>query len=49
LNSNNDVAALNSLQAFINAVEAQRGQAITETQADELIAAAEEIISLLDS
>ena len=43
----NDVAAINSLQAFINAVEAQRGHKITDTEADELIAATQEIIASL--
>ena len=47
LNENNDVAAINSLQAFINAVEAQRGKKITNEQADELIAAAQQIINRL--
>ena len=46
-NVNNDGAALNSLAAFINAVEAQRGNKITSAQADELIAAAQEIQGLL--
>ena len=49
VNVNNDVAAGNSLEAFINAVEAQRGRKITSAQADELIAAAEEIQALLNS
>ena len=48
-NANNDGAATNTLQAFINAVEAQRGNKLTETQADQLIAAAQEIQSLLSS
>ena len=47
LNENNDVAAINSLQAVINFVEAQRGGNIPETDADALIAAAQEIITLL--
>ena len=47
INANNDVAAINTLQAFINAVEAQRGNKITEADADALIAAAQEIIALL--
>ena len=47
LNQNNDVAAINSLQAFINSVEAQRGIHITDAQADALIAAAQAIITLL--
>jgi parallel beta-helix repeat protein len=45
ITAKNDVAAINSLQAFINAVEAQRGDKITDTEADELIAAAQEIIA----
>ena len=47
LNQNNDVAAINSLQAFINAVEAQRGIQISAPDADALIAAAQQIIALL--
>jgi hypothetical protein len=47
INANNDVAAVNALEAIINAVEAQRGKQITNEQADELIAAAQEIIDLL--
>ena len=47
LNENNDVAAINSLNAFINAVEAQSGKAITEIDADELISKAQAIIDLL--
>jgi hypothetical protein len=47
INENNDVAAVNALQAFINAVEAQRGNKITEEQADLLVAAAQAIITLL--
>jgi hypothetical protein len=47
LNQHNDVAAVNALQAFINAVEAQRGKALTEAQADQLIDMAQAIISSL--
>lgn len=47
LNENNDVAAINALQAFINAVEAQRGNKISEADADALIATTQEIIDLL--
>jgi hypothetical protein len=47
LNENNNVAAINSLQAFINAVEAQRGHKIPEADADDLIAAAQTIIDYL--
>ena len=48
-NEQNDVAAINSLQAFINAVEAQRSKKISEEDADNLIAAAQQIIDLLIS
>lgn len=44
----NDVAACNSLTAFIKAVEAQRGSRITDAQADQLIASAREIRVMLD-
>jgi parallel beta-helix repeat protein len=47
VNQNNDVAAINSLNAFINAVEAQRDNKITNEQADTLIADANYIITLL--
>jgi sugar lactone lactonase YvrE len=47
LNENNDVAAVNALEAFINSVEAQRGDAISEADADRLIAAAQIILNLL--
>ncbi|MHC4240276.1 MAG: FG-GAP repeat protein, partial [Planctomycetota bacterium] len=48
VNENNNVAAINTLEAFINAVEAQRGDKIpNEADADALIAAAEEIIAIL--
>ncbi len=43
-NENNDVAAIGSLEAFINAVEAQRGEKIPEAAADALIAAAQKVI-----
>lgn len=49
LNSNNDVAAVNSLQAFINAVQGQRGQHIPEADADALIASAQAIIDLINA
>ncbi|MHC4159045.1 MAG: right-handed parallel beta-helix repeat-containing protein, partial [Planctomycetota bacterium] len=45
-NENNDAAAINTLQAFINVVEAQRGKKIPQAEADALIAAAMEIIEL---
>ena len=47
MNDNNDVAAINSLQAFINAVQAQGGEKIPEAEADALISAAEGTIALL--
>jgi hypothetical protein len=47
LNENNDAAAVSSLQAFINAVEAQSGKELTEVQADELINIAQTIINSL--
>jgi uncharacterized delta-60 repeat protein len=49
VNANNDVAAINTLEAFISAVEAQRGKEISEADADELIAVAAEIIVILSS
>jgi hypothetical protein len=47
-NFNNDSAACNSLAAFINAVQAQRGKKITNAQADQLISAAQQIKSMLN-
>ncbi len=47
MNNNNDGAAINSLQAFIIVVEAQRGIFISEAQADTLINAALNIIAVL--
>jgi hypothetical protein len=47
-NENDDVAVCNSLAAFINAVEAQRGNKLTNAQADQLIASAQEIQALLN-
>jgi len=49
VNQNNDVAAINTLEAFINAVEAQRGNKIPEAEADALIADVLQIIDLLSS
>jgi len=46
-NESNDSMAINSLGAFINEVEAQRGKKISEADADALIAAAQQIIALL--
>jgi len=48
-NPKNDKAVINSLQAFINEVEAQRGKKISEDDADDLIAAAQEAIDMLTS
>jgi hypothetical protein len=48
-NQNNDVAAINALEAFINEVEAQRGKKIPETDADALIGLAQAIIDLLEA
>jgi hypothetical protein len=48
VNVNNDGAACNSLQAFINAVEAQRGNKLMDSQADQLIASTQEILALLN-
>jgi hypothetical protein len=45
--ANNDVAAINLLNAFINAVRAQKGKKIPEAEADILIEIAEEIIWFL--
>ncbi len=47
VNENNDVAAINALQAFINAVQAQSGIHIPEPDANDLIAKAQEVIDLL--
>ena len=47
LHENNDAAAIHALEAFINAVEAQRGGKISEEEADALVAAAQAIIALL--
>jgi hypothetical protein len=46
-NEMNDGAAINALQAFINAVNAQRGKKIPEEDADALIEEALRIIDLL--
>lgn len=46
-NDKNDVAAINKLEAFINAVEAQRGKKIAEADADALITLAQAIIDKL--
>jgi hypothetical protein len=49
VNTNNDAAAINTIEAFINAVEAQRGKEISEPDADGLIQAAVNIINMLSS
>ena len=49
VNQNNDVAAINALQAFINAVQAQGGNQIPEGEAAALIASAQAIIDLLSA
>jgi hypothetical protein len=46
-NENNDGAAVNLLEAFINAARAQYGKKIPTADADILITAAQEIIELL--
>ncbi len=43
----NNVAAINSLQAFINAVEAQSGREISQENANNLIETAQQIIGML--
>jgi probable HAF family extracellular repeat protein len=47
VNNHNNVAAVNALNAFINAVNAQRGKAIPATASDSLVAAASVIVHLL--
>ena len=47
LNDHNDGAAVKTLEAFISRVEAERGDTITDLEADALIAAAQEIIDLI--
>ena len=47
VNTNNDVAAINTLEAFMNAVVAQSGDKIPEADADGLIEAAVNIIIML--
>lgn len=49
INENNDVAAINSLQAFVNAVESQTGGKIGEEDAANLLADAQLIIDLLEN
>ena len=47
LNANDDVAAIGAPEAFVNAVEAERGIQISIEDADTLIAEAQRIIALL--
>ena len=47
--NNNNVAAINALGAFINAVQAQSGVHIPVDDANALIAAAQQIIDVLSS
>ncbi|MBW8038890.1 MAG: hypothetical protein FVQ85_02695 [Planctomycetes bacterium] len=49
LKANNDVAAINTLQAFINSVEAQSGNKIPVEDANNLIAETQYIIDLLNA
>ena len=49
LNDNNDQAAVNSLYAFVNSVEAQRGVFLTDDEADVLVQSAEAIITAIES
>lgn len=46
-NAKNDVSACNRLQAFLNSVEAQRGTHLSDSDADKVIADAQEIITAL--
>ncbi len=48
-NAKNDIAAVNSLYAFCSSVAAQRGNKISDTQADQLAGAVNGIISAPDS
>lgn len=47
VNTNNDASAINTLYAFIYSVEAQRGNKISDADADDLIVAAQAIIDRL--
>ncbi len=47
VNQNNDVAAFNMLNTFIQNVEAQRGSKLTDAAATQLVAGAQAIIDLL--
>jgi hypothetical protein len=46
-NEQNNVAAQNAMYAFMNAVEAQRGKKLTDTQATQFVNVAEAIIAAL--
>jgi len=46
-NTDNDSAALSMLNAFLNAVEAQRGKKITDAEADLLVQQAQEIMLVI--
>jgi len=48
VNQCNNVAAINTLRAFINAVRAQSGNKLAEEEANDLIAQAQAIIDLLN-
>jgi len=48
VNENNDISAINKLEAFIAEVEAQRGNKITDAQATILVNDAQAIIDLLN-
>ena len=47
LSENNNISVINKLQAFINAVEAKRVKHIPDDDANDLIAAAQDIIDML--
>lgn len=49
LDRGNDEAALGQLQAFINQVNAQRGKALSEAEADTLIAQAQRLIDAVNA
>lgn len=46
-NAGNRNDAVNKLEAFVNAVEALRGKALTDAQADQLVSVANSIIAIL--
>ena len=48
VNEKNDVAGINALVSFINAVATQRGKQISKVLADALIKETEQIIALLN-